>query len=634
MIRYWGHASFRPMQEEIIQSVLQGRDTLALLPTGGGKSVCFQVPALAMQGICLVITPLIALMKDQVENLKRKGIKAVAVYSGMHRQEIQVAFDNCMFGDYKFLYLSPERLQTEQFRLVLQRLKVCLLAVDEAHCISQWGYDFRPPYLQIAEIRQHLPKVPVLALTATATPEVVKDIQKKLEFKAENVFQKSFERKNLTYVLVREEDKLGRLLRILKKVPGPGIIYVRNRKKTVETALFLNKNGIRSDFYHAGVDVHARSRKQEAWLREESRIMVATNAFGMGIDKPNVRLVVHLDLPDSLEAYFQEAGRGGRDEKRSYAAMLFHESDLLRLKQNLELEFPPVERIRAVYQALGNHFQLPVGSGKDERFDFDLHAFARNFGFNPVLAYNALRFLEREGYLMMNEGMESPSRIHFEAGREDLYRYQVEHQSHDAFIKLLLRSYSGVFTEFVPLNEAELSKRAGLKEAQVVALLEQLQRAGILSYSPRPAKPQVIFTTERLDQANLHISPENYHERKRQAQIRLDAVTDFVKSDDTCRSQLLLRYFGESTAPRCGRCDVCLERNKMKLNELEFDQISQMVRDLLGQRPMTLPEIFFEAKIYPENQIIQVLRWLVDKGAVTRDEQQVYRIRKQFRIRF
>ncbi len=634
LIRYWGHSSFRPLQEEIIQSVMEGRDTLALLPTGGGKSVCFQVPALAMEGLCLVITPLIALMKDQVENLRRKGIKADAVYSGMHRREIQIIFDNCVFGQVKFLYLSPERLVTDQFRMVVQKLKVCLLAVDEAHCVSQWGYDFRPPYLQIAEIRQFLPKVPVLALTATATPEVIGDIQKRLGFIRENVFRKSFERKNLTYVLVKEEDKLGRLLRIVKKVPGPGIVYARNRKKTVDTAAFLNRNGIRADFYHAGLEMAQRSRKQDEWLREETRIMVATNAFGMGIDKPNVRLVVHLDLPDSLEAYFQEAGRGGRDEKRSYAALLYHESDLVRLQENLEMEYPPVDRIKDVYHALGNHFQLPVGSGKDESFEFEIYAFARNFGFNPAIVFNSLKFLEREGYLFLNEGMESPSRIHLEASREDIYRFQVENKSYDGFIKLLLRSYSGVFTEFVAIYEEELARRASMKEIEVSAMLRNLQKHGILSYSPRPLKPRIVFTTERLDRPNLQISAEHYHDRKKMARARMESVMAYATTEDVCRSQLLLHYFGEDKAPRCGRCDVCLERNKMKLNELEFDQISRQIRDLLKEGPKTLPELSFGRSSYPEDHILQVLRWLVDKGTVTRDEQQRYELKKQFRFRF
>ena len=634
LIRYWGHSTFRPLQEEIILSVMEGHDTLALLPTGGGKSICFQVPAILMEGICIVVTPLIALMKDQVENLRRKGIKAVAVYSGMHRNEISMAFDNCMFGDVKFLYLSPERLQTEQFALVFQKMKVCLLAVDEAHCISQWGYDFRPPYLQIAGIRKYIPNVPVLALTATATSGVITDIQKKLGFSAENVFRKSFERKNLTYMVLHEEDKYGRLLRILKKVPGPGIIYARNRKKTVETASFLAKNGIKADFYHAGLDVRTRDRKQDSWIKEESRIMVATNAFGMGIDKPNVRLVVHLDLPDSLEAYFQEAGRGGRDEKRAFAVILFQDADLTRLRENLQKEYPPLEKVKEVYQALGNYLQLPAGSGKDESFDFDINDFARNFNMNPVIAFNSLRILEREGYLLMNESLENPSRIHFEAGREEIYRFQVQNKSSDAFIKLLLRSYTGVFSEFVRISEPELARRAQLPEAEVRKNLSFLNKNGILTYAAGSVRPQVIFTTERLDQKNLVFSPEHYHERKLQAIARVDAIQEYVKSEELCRSQLLLGYFGETNAPRCGRCDVCLERNKMDLNEIEFNTIRDSIRKALEKSPMTLPELVFDAGQYGEDHVLLVIRWLLDKGAISMDDQQKYHWRKQFRLKF
>lgn len=634
LIRYWGYSSFRPLQEDIIRSVLDRRDTLALLPTGGGKSVCFQVPALVMEGVCLVITPLIALMKDQVGNLKKKGIKAVAVYSGMHRNEIQMAFDNCAYGDVKFLYLSPERLQTEQFRQMMLKMKICLLAVDEAHCISQWGYDFRPPYLQIAEARKMIPGVPVLALTATATPSVIKDIQVNLAFQKENVFRKSFERKNLTYIVIREEDKFGRLLRILKKVPGTGIIYVRNRKKTVETASFLRKNGIKADFYHAGLEMPARSKKQDAWIREEIRIIVATNAFGMGIDKPNVRLVVHLDLPDSIEAYFQEAGRGGRDEKRAYGVILYDQADIVRLKENLATEYPPVEKIKEIYQSLGNYFQLPVGSGKDESFDFDLYAFSRNYGYNPAIAFSAMKFLEREGYVLMNEAMESPSRIHFETDRENIYRYQVENPKQDPFIKLLLRSYSGVFTEFVTVNEAELSKRAGLKEEEVVTNLQKLQRAGILSYAERSGRPRITYPVERLELKNLVISAANYHDRRQFAMQRIEAMVDYVNSADHCRSQILLRYFGERESARCGKCDVCLERNKMNLNELEFNQIRNRIRELLRQKPMTLAEIIFEAAAVSESRLLLVIRWLEDKGAVIRDDQQRYSWRKQFKLKF
>ncbi|MEI7662601.1 MAG: ATP-dependent DNA helicase RecQ [Bacteroidota bacterium] len=410
LLKYWGYSRFRPLQEEIIQSVLDGKDTLALLPTGGGKSLCFQVPALAMDGICIVISPLIALMKDQVDNLKKRGIPAASLHSGMHPDEIDLVIGNCRFGETRLLYISPERLATDKMRELIRHIKVSLLAVDEAHCISQWGHDFRPPYMQIANIRSLIPGTPVLALTATATPLVVKEIQQNLEFKRENVFQKSYERKNLTYLVFREEDKLRRLIKIITKVRGPVIVYVRNRRQTKEIAEYLRKNGLSADFYHAGLDSKTREKRQSAWISEESRIIVSTNAFGMGIDKPNVRLVVHLDLPDSIEAYFQEAGRAGRDEKRAYAVLLYETADIIDSRHNLKLSYPGLPVIRDIYQALGNYLQLPVGMGKDLQCDFDLADFARQYNFQPVIVFNCLRFLEKEGYVMLTEGLHHPSK--------------------------------------------------------------------------------------------------------------------------------------------------------------------------------------------------------------------------------
>lgn len=633
LIKYWGYSSFRPLQEEIVESVLAGKDTLALLPTGGGKSICFQVPALAREGICLVITPLIALMNDQVRNLKKKGIRAEAIHSGMNRREIEVVLDNCMFGEVKFLYLSPERLQTEQFILTVQRMKVNLIAVDEAHCISQWGYDFRPPYTKIREIRQYLQGVPVLALTATATPGVVEDIQDKLGFPQKVVFRKSFERKNLTYIVIRDEDKLGRLLRIFHKVPGTAIIYVRNRKKTEEVARFLNNNKISASFYHAGLDSATREKKQEAWMRESVRVMVSTNAFGMGIDKPNVRLVVHLDLPDSPEAYFQEAGRAGRDEKRAYAILTYDDSDLHKLQENFDRQFPPIETVKSVYQALGNYFKLPVGSGREQCFDFDLNEFSRNYGFSPIIAFNSLKFLEREGYIVMSEAMEEPSRIHLEADRDELYRFQVENKNMDDFIKLLLRSYSGIFTGFTTINEEELGRRAGIEVAQVVSRLESLQKRGVLTYVKKSGKPEIMYPIERIDQKNLHISPAVYINRKKEASLRMQAMVDYVSSGSVCRSQFLIRYFGEIDVPRCGTCDVCRQRNKMALNDIEFENLRVHIRKLLKEKPMTLPELAWETDRYSEEQLIQVLRWLEDKGIIRKDDQRKYNWQSQFRLR-
>jgi ATP-dependent DNA helicase RecQ len=633
LIKYWGYSAFRPLQEEIVESVLAGKDTLALMPTGGGKSICFQVPAMVRDGICLVVTPLIALMNDQVLNLKKKGIKAEAIHSGMHRREIEVVIDNCMFGDIKFLYLSPERLQTEQLLQTIRRMKVNLIAVDEAHCISQWGYDFRPPYLKIKEVREYLKEAPVLALTASATPGVVTDIQQKLGFRHENVFRKSFERKNLTYVVIREENKLGRLLRIFNKVPGPAIIYARNRKRTGDIARFLNSNGISADFYHAGLDAAAREKKQDRWMKELSRVMVSTNAFGMGIDKSNVRLVIHMDLPDSPEAYFQEAGRAGRDERRSYAILMYEEADLLRLQENFDKQYPPVETIKTVYQALCNYLQLPVGSGKEESFPFGLHDFAKNYGFTSVIAFNSLKFLEREGYLVLAESMMEPSRIHVEVNRDDLYRYQVENKSQDAFIKLLLRSYAGIFNGFVPIHEPELARRGNMEEAKVIASLETLQRHGLVSYVKQSDKPTVMFPVERLDQKNLRISPQVYQDRKKEASIRMQAVIDYVRSTSVCRSRYLIRYFGEANAPRCGTCDVCRQRNKMDLNDIEFEALKEHLHKLLGEKPLTLPELVWESDSFSEEQILQVLRWLEDKGIIRKDEQMRYNWLSQFRLR-
>ena len=625
LLKHWGYSSFRPLQEEIIQSVLDGKDTLALLPTGGGKSVCFQVPALALDGICIVISPLIALMKDQVDNLKKRGIPAAAIYSGMHPDEIDIILGNCRFGNTKLLYISPERLATAKMRESLKQMKVKLLAVDEAHCVSQWGYDFRPPYLQIANIRSMLPGTPVLALTATATSKVVKDIQQKLDFKKENVFQRSFERKNLTYLVVREEDKFKRLLKIVNKVKGPGIIYVRNRRQTKDIAEFLQKNRISADFYHAGLDSKTRDQRQSAWINEDKRIIVSTNAFGMGIDKPNVRLVIHLDLPDSIEAYFQEAGRAGRDEKRAYAVLLYETADILDSRHNLELSYPELKTIRDVYQALGNFFQLPVGMGKDLQFDFDLAAFAGQYNFQAVIVFNCLKFLEKEGFVMLTEGFHHPSKIYIKAGKEELYRYQVEHESFDHFIKTMLRSYSGILSGFVNFSEPELARRSNLSIEKVVGKLNHLAKLQIIDYVPQTDKPQVIFMQERLDSRDLSISHENYRDRFKDAERRLEKMTGYVEKNNKCRSQALLAYFGECDTKRCGMCDVCIERNKISLNEMEFDSIVAKIKPLLKISPSSLDDIVIAADPIHEDKVIRVVQWLVDNEKIILDSEHRYR---------
>lgn len=627
LLKYWGYSDFRPLQEEIIHSVLSGKDTLALLPTGGGKSLCFQIPALALEGTCIVVSPLIALMKDQVDNLKKRGIPAASLHSGMHPDEIDIILGNCRYGNVKILYVSPERLQSQKLRETIRHLKVNLIAVDEAHCISQWGYDFRPPYLEIAAIRPLQPNVPILALTATATPEVVKDIQKKLEFREENLFQKSFERKNLTYLVIKEEDKRNRLLRILEKVKGTGIIYVRNRRETKEIADFLVRSNISADFYHGGLDSGTRDKRQLAWTREQKRIIVSTNAFGMGIDKPNVRLVVHLDLPDSIEAYFQEAGRGGRDEKQAYAVLLFDESDITGARQQLLKSFPELNLIRDVYQALGNYFQLPVGMGKDAQYGFDLPHFAEQYGFQPVAVFHCLKFLEKEGYLLLSEGVRQPSRVYIKASKEELYRFQVEHEILDNFIKTLLRSYSGILSDFTPINESELARRVNIPVAKVEEYLKYLEKLTLLDYLPATDKPRIIFLQERVDSRYLTISSEVYLDRKRDAENRLEMMINYVVSQNKCRSQYLLSYFGEINSRRCGKCDVCIERNKINLNELEFKQVVDIIKPVLKNRECSLEEIVVAAVEIDEDKVLKTLQWLIENEKVIMSSNRKYKWR-------
>lgn len=616
LLHYWGYSSFRPVQEDIIRSVLEGRDTLALLPTGGGKSLCFQVPGLMIDGVTLVITPLIALMKDQVENLRKRKISAEAIYSGMTPRETDLAMNHVLHGQIKFLYISPERLLTSRFQTALDHIKVGLIAVDEAHCISQWGYDFRPPYLRIAEIRQRLPGVPVIALTATATKQVVSDIQDKLAFQSSNVFERSFERKNLAYVVFREENKLQRLLKICSNVPGTGIVYVRNRKKTREIAEFLIQNRIRADYYHAGLTPAERERKQDAWKNGTLRIMVSTNAFGMGIDKPDVRFVVHLDLPESPEAYFQEAGRAGRDEKKAYAVLLYEEADILDARHNIELSFPAVEIIRNVYRALGNYYSLIPGTGRDLVAEFDLADFCNNYHFKPVVVFNALHFLEREGYIALNAAFETNSKLLFNIQKDKLYQFQVENAFWDPLIKTVLRSYGGVFTEPVAINEQELAQRLSVSREVVVSWLHQLHKLEVLTYIPQTDKPRLTFSSELVKASDLTISPQIYDERLKEALRRLEAVISYAGSSSHCRSQLLIKYFGQTDTRRCGICDVCLERNKANLSELEFNNILEIIKPLLLRDTCSLQQLLDACPRISEDKVISAITWLTDNEKV------------------
>ncbi len=619
MTQYWGYTKFRELQHDIITSVGEGKDTLALMPTGGGKSITFQVPALAKEGICIVVTPLIALMKDQVENIKARGIKAVAIYSGMTRHEIDVALENCVHDkDLKFLYCSPERLATEIFRTRVKQMNVNLLAIDESHCISQWGYDFRPSYLEIVKVRELIPDVPVLAVTATATPDVVNDIQEKLGFKEKNVFIKSFERKNLVYLVRITEDKEKYLLKIVTHLKGTGIVYVRNRQHTQEIAGLLLKNQISADFYHAGLTNTERDFRQNNWKKGKTRIIVSTNAFGMGIDKADVRFVVHMDLPDNLEAYFQEAGRGGRDEKQAFAILLFHPGDKRKLEQRIEATFPPIEDIKRVYEALGNFFQIPIGGGKGMGFDFNMSDFVKNYRFNIMLVYSSLKLLQQSGFLELSEEVDNPSRLIFLVTRDDLYRYQVANVAEDKFIKLLLRSYTGMFTEYRPIDEDELAKRASTTRDVITGYLIKLGRDKIITYIPRKKVPQIFYTEERLDTKSIAFTTDKYISRKRIYSQNIESVVAYA-THKKCRSQQLLFYFGDTEAERCGVCDVCTERNKLDLSKLEFDQILEQLKQKL-QTPMTTEQLIDAIKQPPE-KVISVIQWLLDNGKMERNDQ-------------
>ena len=617
--KYWGFRSFRPLQEDIINSVLQGNDTLALLPTGGGKSICFQVPAMAKEGICIVVSPLIALMKDQVENLTNKGIKAIAISSAMHKREIDIALDNCVHGNIKFLYLSPERLENEMVKARLLKMNVNLIAIDESHCISQWGYDFRPSYLKLALLREILPKVPVLALTATATSEVVKDIQERLRFKKSNVLQKSFERKNLAYIVLNEEDKLARLVKVANNVKGQGIVYVRNRRKTQDIANYLKSHKISADFYHAGLDPKTRDLKQSDWINNKTRIIVCTNAFGMGIDKPDVRFVVHIDLPDSLEAYFQEAGRAGRDELKAFAILLFNNGDKIELQRNVETSFPSLEEIRQTYQALVNYYQMPTGSGSGTTLSFDIAAFCDTYKLQAITVFNSLKFIEREGYILLADAFYQPARVKLEMNREDLYKFQISNPAYDIFIKLLLRSYSGLFDNFVKISEFDLAQKMNIKQEEIIKRLNYLHQNKIITYAPQTELPQLTFLRPRVDTKDLTLSKENFSQLKKRAVERMESVLHYAESHHKCRSQILLAYFGETNTTRCNQCDVCLEENRKILHTDEFENISGQIKQLLNVHPMELKMLVNSITDVHEDKIIHTIQWMIDNEQLRYD---------------
>ena len=611
--QYWGYDSFRGIQEQIIESIGSGRDTLGLMPTGGGKSIAFQVPALTMDGVCLVITPLIALMKDQVRNLREHGIKAAAIHTGMKREDIIAVMENCIFGGYKFLYVSPERLSSDLFRTKLRHLKICLLTVDESHCISQWGYDFRPSYLTIADIRKELPDVPVLALTATATPQVTDDIQDKLGFREKNVISMSFFRQNLSYVVRKTENKLMELKHILDHVPGSGIVYVRNRAGTKEVADFLNSNGIPATHYHAGLDQVVKDERQRAWTDNRYRVVVATNAFGMGIDKPDVRTVIHMDIPSSIEAYFQEAGRAGRDGQRSYAVLLHSPGDKRTVSKRISDNFPKEEFIRDVYEKLGYYYEMAVGDGRGCTYSFSLGEFCKQYSLPIIPTDSALRILTRMGYIEFVDEMDYSARLLFTAGRDDLYRMHQDKVT-DNVMNIILRNYSGIFTDYAYIDEHLICSRAGIQREQLYTTLMNLQSQGVVRYVPERRTPVITWTRERIDTRLLRFDPEVYAMRKEEFKERIGAMMEYVTRETGCRSAMLLKYFGEHQKKPCMCCDLCQEKVQGEITRGERETIMGDILDTFHSNPDN-PHKVYDLP-YDRKKIDIVLHYMVDEGHI------------------
>ena len=619
--KYWGYDSFRGIQEQIIESIGSGRDTLGLMPTGGGKSITFQVPAMAMDGVCLVITPLIALMKDQVRNLQQHGIKAAAIHTGMKREDIIAVMENCIFGGYKFLYVSPERLSSDLFRTKLRHLKICLLTVDESHCISQWGYDFRPSYLNIADIRKDLPGVPVLALTATATPQVTDDIQGKLGFSEKNVIRMSFFRENLSYVVRKTENKLLELKHILDRVPGTGIVYVRNRAATKEVADFLNAEGIPATHFHAGLDQVVKDERQRAWTEDRYRVVVATNAFGMGIDKPDVRTVIHMDIPSSIEAYFQEAGRAGRDGQRSYAVLLHSPGDKRTLSKRISDNFPKEEFIRSVYEKLGFYHEMAVGDGRGCTFAFSLGEFCQHFSLPVLPTDSALRILTRMGYIEYLDEMDYSARLLFTAGRDELYHLHQDSIT-DTVMNIILRLYSGIFTDYAYIDEHLICSRAGIDRERLYTTLMNLQSQGVVRYVPERRTPVITWTRERIDSDLLRFDPEVYRMRKEEFKERIGAMMEYVTRETGCRSAILLKYFGEHQKKPCMCCDLCQEKVQNDLTRGERDVIMADVLDVFHANPDNPQKVY--TLPYDRNKIDHVLHYMVDEGHILMRDGKVF----------
>ncbi len=613
--QYWGYDRFRPLQENIIKSVYAGKDTLGLMPTGGGKSITFQVPALALDGLCLVVTPLIALMKDQVDNLRSKGIKALAIYSGMGHSEILTTLENAILGDYKFLYISPERLSTRLFQLKLRDMNLCLIAVDESHCISQWGYDFRPSYMNIASVREQFPNVPILALTATATPEVTDDIQQILNFKEKNVFRKSFARQNLAYIVRYSDDKLSSLIQILTKTEGTAIVYVRSRVKTKEIAEVLVKNNISADYYHAGLPSYEKSRKQNEWKNNERRVIVSTNAFGMGIDKPDVRVVVHMDLPNSIEEYYQEAGRAGRDEAKAYAIILYNKADSTKLKKRITDEYPERNLILIVYESLAYFFQVAEGFGTDMAYDFNLYQFCSTYKLPVLPTHNALKILALAGYIEYTDEADSQSRLIFKVYRDELYKCEFEPE-YERLINVVLRLYTGLFADYINIDEGEIGVHIQKNRKEVYEMLKGLSKRHIIDYIPYKKTPFIVYTQPRLAHKYVIIPKSVYEVRKERFSKRISGITEYVERNDVCRSWMLLTYFGERNGEDCGCCDVCLSKNDSGLTTYKFKIITDLICQILidNKGGIVIEQLIDKLSDYAKKDILNVIRFQVEEG--------------------
>ena len=616
--KYWGHTQFRLKQQEIINQVIEKKDTLALLPTGGGKSICYQVPALMQEGICIVISPLIALMDDQVRFLKSKGIKSIAITSGMHYNEIDTALTNCIYGGIKFLYLSPERLQNELVQTRIKEMNINLITVDEAHCISEWGHNFRPAYRHISKIREIIPNTPVLALSATATTSVIDDIQNNLDFKEHNLIQSSFTRENLSYVVDNIEDKKLRLLKLVDKIKSSVIVYVGTRKAAKEIANFLLNNNYSANYYHGGLASKIRTERQESWTKNQTRIIVTTNAFGMGIDKPDVKLVVHLELPSTIEAYFQEAGRAGRDGKQAYAFLLANKSDVKKQQDLLTLRYPTITEIKNVYQNLANYFQLAENDLPEQAISFDMLSFTERYKMSNLKMYNILKYLEKEEHIKLSEAKYSPSKLMIKVSNSELYKFQIANKYYDNFLKTLLRSYSNLFNNYVIINEQEIASRLKVSTKEVIRLINKLMLLEIVEYTHENNNSLITYLKPRKDTDKLYLAEKKWEDRKKYEQEKLDKITNYIMDKGSCRSKILLNYFGEQESNNCGKCDFCINEKRKNIKESEYKEITDKLETILNDKELTIEEICMLIPNYHEQQLTSIIQYLFDNDRIGR----------------